>query len=120
MSRLKKLVSPDLQMAEKRKTGLISIDPELDLGNGKTLALYTAKIAAAISAMDTYNTLLSTVDSALDTFKAAEAVVRDWNSKMLDGVADKYGRDSLEYGQAGGVRKSERKKPRRKIDTPAL
>jgi hypothetical protein len=30
---------------------------------------------------------------------------------MLAGVASKYGKDSVEYEKAGGVRKSERKRP---------
>jgi hypothetical protein len=32
---------------------------------------------------------------------------------MLAGVAAKYGKDSDEYEKAGGVRKSERKRPTR-------
>jgi hypothetical protein len=33
---------------------------------------------------------------------------------MLAGVVSKYGRDSNEYEMAGGVRTSERKKPKKK------
>ena len=47
MSPLEKLISLILNLAEKRRTDLISIDSELALGNGKTPALYTDKIAAA-------------------------------------------------------------------------
>ena len=57
MSRAKKLASRVLNLAEKRKTGLISIDPLLDLGNGKTLAAYTAKITAATTALDAYDNM---------------------------------------------------------------
>jgi hypothetical protein len=32
---------------------------------------------------------------------------------MLNGVASKFGTDSSQYEMAGGVRKSERKKPNR-------
>ena len=37
--------------------------------------------------------------------------------RMLTGVATEYGKDSPEYEAAGGVRKSERKKPVRKPKT---
>jgi hypothetical protein len=38
---------------------------------------------------------------------------------MLLGVAAKYGKDSREYGQAGGVLKSERKRPSSPFKTTA-
>ena len=43
-------------------------------------------------------------------------------TRMLAGVAAKYGKDSREYEQAGGTRTSERKTPLRlkdKVTTPA-
>ena len=40
--------------------------------------------------------------------------MRDLNERALDGVASKYGKNSNEYEQAGGTRKSERKRPVRK------
>jgi hypothetical protein len=47
-------------------------------------------------------------------FQAEITKLKDWNERMLAGVATAYGKDSSEYEQAGGVRKSERKKPVRK------
>lgn len=41
------------------------------------------------------------------------------SERMLAGVAARYGKDSSQYEQAGGVRKSERKRPTRKTKTPA-
>ena len=67
--------------------------------------------------MDSYNTLLSTVDEKLNKLKAQEKILDNWNERILVGVAAKFGKDSSEYEQAGGVRKSERKKPKAK---PAL
>jgi hypothetical protein len=64
--------------------------------------------------MDGYNTLLSTLDQSLNTLKADEKILNNWNERILNGVASKYGKDSSEYEQAGGVRKSERKKPVKK------
>jgi hypothetical protein len=34
---------------------------------------------------------------------------------MLAGVLTKFGKDSLEYEKAGGVRKSKRKRPTRQV-----
>jgi hypothetical protein len=61
-----------------------------------------------------YNTTLSTVDEKYNRFKAEVAKLRDWNERMLSGVGSAYGKDSSEYEKAGGVRKSEKKKPKRK------
>jgi hypothetical protein len=38
---------------------------------------------------------------------------------MLIAVAAKYGKDSYEYEMAGGIRKSERKRPTRRLDSVA-
>lgn len=39
-----------------------------------------------------------------------EAELADLTERMLKGVASQYGRDSVEYGQAGGTRKSDIKR----------
>jgi hypothetical protein len=36
--------------------------------------------------------------------------LKDWNERILSGVATKYGKNSSQYEMAGGVKKSERKK----------
>ncbi len=43
-----------------------------------------------------------------------EKVLMAFSEKMLLGVAFEYGKDSFEYEMAGGVRKSQRKRPVRK------
>ena len=47
----------------------------------------------------------------------AEKAVSEMSEKMLIGVAFEYGKDSSEYSMAGGVRKSQRKRPARKATT---
>ncbi len=47
-------------------------------------------------------------------FDNLEKELKDWNGRMLAGVGSEFGKDSPEYEAAGGVRKSERKKPARK------
>lgn len=61
-------------------------------------------------AISHYNKLLSDTDAALNEIIAVELQARDLAERALAGVATKYGKDSSEYEQAGGTRKSERKK----------
>jgi len=50
----------------------------------------------------------------------AEKAVSTFSEKALIGVAFQYGKDSPEYGMAGGIRKSQRKRSTRKpIDNAA-
>jgi hypothetical protein len=113
MARQKK-VSPIVEKAQQRLSALVSIDPALDLGNGLTASAYQAEVTNAQAKLDAYNTLLSQVDEAYNAFLLAEKALRDLSERMLAGVASKYGKDSSQYEMAGGVRKSERKRPVRK------
>ena len=110
MGRRKK-ASIAYEKAIKRAAALKSIDPQLDLGNNITLAKYTLAITDAKNSIDAYNTELSVVDDLLNATKEKDRILSDWNERVLTGVATKYGKDSSQYEQAGGVRKSERKRP---------
>jgi uncharacterized protein YukE len=110
----KKKNSKTIDAAKVRIAAIRSIDPNFDLGNGKTSAAYQGAIDDAQKQLDNYNTMLSQVDEAYNYHLASEKKLRDVNEAMLLGVADKYGKDSNEYEKAGGKRKSERKKPVRK------
>ena len=118
MARTKK-TSPALESAQTRLAALTSIDPKLSLGTGLGISDYDARITSTRQCLDTYNTLLSQVDGAYNEFLAEEASLRDLSERMLAGVAAVYGRDSDEYEKAGGVRKSERKRPVRKTTAAA-
>jgi hypothetical protein len=109
-----KRTSKVLDKANRRAAGLASIDPDLNLGEGLTLAKYRDTISDAQAKLDRYNTLLSQTDEALNTLQAAEKALSDLSDRMLAGVGAKYGKNSDEYEKAGGVRKSERKRPTRK------
>ncbi len=110
----RKAASKHIEKAGKRLSGLKSINEQLDLGNNLTVEAYEAIITDATNKLDTYNQALSTLDSKQNEWKAAEKQLRDLNERMLIGVAAKYGKDSNEYEQAGGIKKSERKRPVRK------
>jgi uncharacterized protein YhaN len=113
MARLKSS-SAVIEKAQTRLASLSSIDSALDLGSGLTLAAYRADIQDAQATLEAYNNLLSQADEAANQLHAAEADLRSHSERMLAGVAAKYGKDSNEYEMAGGVRKSEIKRPARK------
>ena len=100
--------------ALERLANLKAIDPDLDLGNGLTVAAYEARINTTQTSEDTYNGILARADAAGNNFRADEKDLRDMSSQMLSGVKVKFGRDSNEYEMAGGTRLSERKKPKKK------
>ncbi|MBV9210680.1 MAG: hypothetical protein JOZ52_08630 [Acidobacteria bacterium] len=102
-----------LTQATERLSGIKSIDPSLDLGNGLKAGDYEAAINNLRTAVDDYNLSLSQLDEKANRIDAAEEVVRDWSERMLAGVASKYSKNSDEYEKAGGVRKDERKRPAR-------
>ena len=113
----KKRVSPTLGKATSRANKLAEVNPELAIGS-MTLANYQAKVTAARAALDHYNGLLTQADLESDQFDDLEKELKDLSERMLTAVATEYGKDSPEYEAAGGVRKSERKKPVRKPRTP--
>ncbi len=114
MGRRKLEKNPTLDKANVRMAGIKSIDPKLDLGKGQTVDNYALQIKKVGDSMNDYNSGLSTLDDLYNKFKAEVTKLRDWNERMLSGVGSAYGKDSSEYEKAGGVRKSEKKKPTKK------
>ena len=113
----KRRTSPTLDKAATRSKKLSEIKPDLELGS-LNLVDYQAKVQVAQTALDHYNGLLTQADLESDQFDDLEKELKDWSERMLSGVVTEYGKDSPEYEAAGGVRKSERKKPTRKAKTP--
>jgi hypothetical protein len=105
----RKRSSESLDRANQRADNLESIDPSLDLGNGKTLAGYKSKIDALQTKLDNYNALLSQIDAALQEIETDETTLDDETEAMLEAVGVKFGKRSLQYKNAGGTSKSERK-----------
>jgi uncharacterized protein YukE len=114
MAYLKKS-SKDFEGAIRRMASLKSIDPALDLGNGLSVESYQQSIDQVAHVMEAYNTHLSLADSLNSSLKEKERLLRSFTERMLTGVAAKFGKDSEQYQKAGGTKKSERKKPKRKI-----
>jgi hypothetical protein len=109
--------SPTAEKADARASALCSINPNLDLGESLSVSAYKAKIAETRAKLNTYNTLLSDADAALSALVRAETELADLSERMLKGVASKFGRDSVEYEKAGGIRKSKIQRTRRNAAT---
>jgi len=109
----RKRTSSILLKAEKRSVAIRSISETLDMGNGLSVENYTGQIQGLRSLMDEYNIILSQLDRVANEIASAEKALNDLSELMLLGVATTYGKNSNEYEMAGGVRKSERKRPMR-------
>jgi hypothetical protein len=97
-----KRTSPAFDKATKRMSSIRSIDPNLELSEGLSLAEYEQHVQTLQTTLAHYNTLLSTVDEAAGQVEAQELIVRQYSEKMLIAIALRYGKDSLQYMQAGG------------------
>ena len=111
MARKKLVRVRDLEKATTRLSAVKSSDTALDLANGITIPNYETEIKAMVTKLDVYNSALSTIDDLYNDCIAQIEVLKDWNERVLTGVATKFGKDSSQYEMAGGKRKSERKKP---------
>ncbi len=109
MSR-KKRSSPVLQKAVRRASGMNSIDPNLDVGNGLTLPAFSTLIETMRTKENAYNSALANVDKLYSEMLQTERELGDMAEHMLMGVGAKYGKSSVEYGMAGGVPKNQRHK----------
>lgn len=106
----------DLEKGTTRLAALKSIDPTLDLANNITVPNYEAQIDLTRNKLALYNTTLSTLDDQYNECIAQIEVLKDWNERVLTGVATKFGKNSSQYEMAGGVKKTERKKPKTKTN----
>jgi len=115
MARLKKSINKDIQKAQQRLDGMTAINPTLDLGEGVSVVALKATIDLIVSLIAQYNAILSQADDLLNQIVGAGINMNEMSNRAFDGVKFKFGADSSEYEMMGGVRKSERKKPVRKI-----
>jgi uncharacterized protein YoxC len=100
--------SAALDKAERRLASLKSIDVQLDLGHGLTLEAYDRMIEETRDLLSAHNTLLSEIEESRKTVAQVEKALSDLSSRMLSGVATRYGRNSIQYLKAGGSARSRR------------
>jgi hypothetical protein len=104
MPRLKRN-SPTLTAAQSRIAAIETINPDLNLGNGISVAEFNAKIEETRQALEEYNKALSTIDQSRSHVDALERSLASLSTRMLSGVATLYGRTSSEYEMTNGSKR---------------
>jgi DNA primase len=94
--------SPTLEKALRRIAGMRWISPTLDFGKGLNVTEYDNLIQNLQNELSSYNTLISTLDEKAVRISQIEEELNRYSEKMLMSVATNYGKDSLQYAQAGG------------------
>lgn len=114
--------SKALEISRRRLERLKSIDPLPDFGTGFSITDFESKINELADQESDYNTARSDVDAKRTSLKKKERELLDYRERILTAIAFVYGKDSEEYVAAGGIRKSERKRPRPRKDssTPSV
>jgi hypothetical protein len=95
--------SSEVDKAERRLAGLKSIDPNLDLGYGLTIAAYSELIELVRELLSLHNQKVADLDTSRKTLDAIDRKLADMSSRMLNAVKLKYGRNSTEYSKVGGT-----------------
>jgi hypothetical protein len=85
-----------------RLAGVRSISETLEFGDGLSVTEYNARIQALQTKLATYNTMLSTLDEMAGQVGLLERELSSYSEKILMSVGTRYGKDSLQYMQAGG------------------
>ncbi|HIK07016.1 MAG TPA: hypothetical protein IGS40_20385 [Trichormus sp. M33_DOE_039] len=99
-----------LKKAVRRAAGMNSINPNLDVGNGLTLPVFSTLIETMQTKENAYNSALANLDKLYREMLETERELGDMTEHMLMGVGVVYGKSSVEYGMAGGIPKNQRRK----------
>jgi hypothetical protein len=75
----------------------------MQFGDGLSLSEYSDRIQALKAQLSGYNTTLSQLDEMAEKVTLMEQKLRTYSEKMLMSVATRYGKESLQYMQAGGT-----------------
>jgi len=109
----KKRTSKVLVKLNTRLAGMKSISQSLDLGNGLDVTTIAATATTLETSVNSYNEDLSTFDKKTNDLNTFEKSIGQICRRILQAVGSAYGYDSNEYEMVGGVRTSERKKPKK-------
>ncbi|MGC2237916.1 MAG: hypothetical protein WA584_17280 [Pyrinomonadaceae bacterium] len=110
MARRRKKATKEMRELRQKIAGMKSINPNFDAGNGVTVEAAETLINETEAALEDFNKSVATTDEKDNFFGGINKQVRDFNRKVIPATGLKYGRDSSEYEQVGGVRDSDRKK----------
>jgi len=103
-----------LETARQRLAGIKAITPPPDFGPTLLVADYEQEINNFSAKIDRYNGMLATQDDLQNEIESDEDALRAKSARMLTATEARYGPDSSEYEQAGGTRRSERKRSTKK------
>jgi hypothetical protein len=106
----KKKVSAAIAKAKVRISGMKTIDPMLDFGNGMNITAYEAAIQDAEQRIEAYNMAIANVSQLQSSVAEAEAVLAELSERMLSTIAGRYGKKSDQYEMAGGTKRSARRR----------
>ncbi len=106
--------------AQRRLAGMKSINEQLDFGNGCSTATIEAKLDETRSKLELYNKILAQATAAINDFERCEKELANLSKKVLLGAAMQFDKESDEYEMVGGVRPSDRKRPKRAPVTTAM
>lgn len=104
-----------LDKAKSRLTGIQSISEKLVINKKLSAQTYNTHINVLTSKLDAYNKVLADADALQIEVNKAESLLANYSEQMLMGVGAEFGKNSAEYERAGGVRKSDRKRPTRRV-----
>lgn len=109
-----KRTSNSVDNLKERLSGMIAIDPKLDLGNGITVEEGEKLVTTCEKDLQDYNVILSVADDKQYAIEQLEKEIDTFCAKILSSAAVKYGKDSIEYEKVGGKRTSDIKRAPRK------
>ena len=110
MARLKRK-SEVLEAARRRLVGIQQISPAPTFGPGLTIEGYEAEIEGFMADQDAYNGDIAALDERNNLLDAREQRLADFSQRILAAVKAQFGPGSNEFELAGGVRRSDRKRP---------
>jgi hypothetical protein len=110
--------SSAIEKATVRLQGMKSISPTLDLGGGLNSTAIEAAMNDVRLKLDAYVQLRSELEEVQSAFEDSEKALAQINTRILSGIAARYGRDSVEYAQVGGTRIRDFRRSQGKPKTP--
>ena len=95
--------SRTLDEAALRLSGMRSIDTTLHFAEGFNVAEYETRVQTLQSKLSTHNDLLIQIDATTAEIAALEKEMKTYSGRMLLYAAARYGKQSIQYMQAGGT-----------------
>jgi hypothetical protein len=101
-----KTQSEALKKGEERVQAMERHNIELDLNNGVSRAAYATKVQDLRTKLEIYNAKIAEINQIKQEIAESESELNDFSENILMGVAVVYGKQSKQYEDLGGTRKS--------------